>query len=118
MMRLLGILLGISLALALLQAVAQVLALVLVVGALVTFATKPRETIALVTTLGVLNLVALFPLPALGIAGGLLACRVLSRTRIRVNWRRRRREEQIHRLTEGSLSRSDQERPAGLPDGR
>lgn len=97
-MRPLGLLVMGCLALAVAHAVAQVLALVLLVGALATFAIRPRETIALVTTLGVLNLVALFPLPALGIVGGLIACRILSRKPTRNFWRSRRRNNEAKLL--------------------
>jgi hypothetical protein len=76
-------------------AVARVIALLIILTGLVTILTRPREMIALVTALGVLNLVALFPLPALGIVGGLVACRLTSLKHASF-WRMGRRDDHPH----------------------
>ena len=64
-------------------AVAKVLALLIVLGIIVALISRPRELIALVATLGVLNLFALFPLPAFGLVGALIAHRHLCQKRRR-----------------------------------
>ena len=64
-------------------AVAKVLALLIVLGCIAALISRPRETIALVATLGALNLFALFPLPAFGLVGVFLARRFLSQKRRR-----------------------------------
>jgi hypothetical protein len=73
-----GVLAG-CLVLAVASAVAKVIALLIILALLAAIITRPREMIALATTLGVLNLVALYPLPAFGLAGCLLAYRLRNR---------------------------------------
>lgn len=105
-MRLLGYLGAACIGLALLQAAAQVIALLLLAGALVTFVTKPKETIALVTTLGVLNLVAMYPLAAIGVAGGLAVGKVLAH-RLKAAERSRNRGQAVPRIANQPESKAD-----------
>lgn len=70
-----GVLAG-CLVLAIAGAMAKVLALLIILALLAAIITRPREMIALATTLGILNLVALYPLPALGLAGALVVWRL------------------------------------------
>lgn len=82
-MRVLGYLVVASMALALLQAAVKFAVLIVILGAFGTFVARPRETIALVTALGVLNLVALYPLPSVAIIGAFAAAKGVSRWRAR-----------------------------------
>lgn len=64
------------LVLAVAGAVAKVVALLIILALIAALITRPREMVGLATTLGILNLVALYPLPALGLAGALAVWRL------------------------------------------
>ncbi|QSB44347.1 hypothetical protein IDJ81_13680 [Tsuneonella flava] len=68
--------LTIGLALAVLAAVAKLIALAIILAAIVAVLTRPRELLAVATTVGVLHLFALYPVPMLAVAGGIIASRV------------------------------------------
>jgi len=67
------------LVLAVAGAVAKVLALLIVLALLSAVITRPREMMALVAMLGMLNLVAQYPFAAVGILGSLTAGNALIR---------------------------------------
>lgn len=75
----LRVLLSMALGLAVASAVAKVVGLLIIFAAISAIVTRPREVIALATTIGFLNLVAAYPLPMFAIIGTLLATHLLTR---------------------------------------
>lgn len=69
------------LVLAVAGAVAKVVALLVILALLAAIITRPREMIALATTLGILNLVTLYPLASVIIIGVLAIAKGISRWR-------------------------------------
>lgn len=78
-MRLLSALFAACLALAVATAVAKLIGLAIILAAILAVLTRPRETLATATTIGVLNLVARYPLASLGAIGALAVGKMLSR---------------------------------------
>lgn len=65
------------LVLAVAGALAKVMALLIILAILVALITRPRELIGFAATMAILNLVALYPLPACGLVVGLLSVKLL-----------------------------------------
>lgn len=80
-----GVLAG-CLVLAVAGAVAKLIALLSILALLAAIITRPREIIGLVITLGVLNLVRLYPLLSLGVLAALAALKSMLRWRLKSHW--------------------------------
>lgn len=90
----LPVLFTIGLGLAVAQAAAKLVGLLIILSMIVAVLTRPREMIALATTMGLLNLAALYPLPVLGLLGVLIAARCrLDRAASNTRWSRKTERE-------------------------